>query len=244
MIYRQNKREDNSKVYFSVIFWLALAVLVFFNGSRSFLKSLTLRTILFFAPEAVSRDESRQNLALILELKRLKEENGKLKQILGVKNQARIIPARIKLGGGYLFTDVLVLDKGLEAGVKVGDVVSAEDNILIGLVSEAGNGWSKILPAGYAGEKIILRKKPVAGSAESAVFEAFGMGGGEIKAELPASLNFKAGDPLYWGENSDLIVGFVDRVLTDNEGGIQRVFIVSPFSFIKPDYVTIISPYD
>lgn len=244
MIYPQSKRRSNNRVHFGLIFWLALAVLVFFNGSRSFLKSLSLQTILFLAPEVISPGESRQNLAIVLELKRLKEENGKLKLILGIKNQERIIPARIKLGGGYLFTDVLVLDKGLEAGVKVGDTVSAEDNVFLGLVSEAGNGWSKILPTGYAGEKIILRKKPIAGSAESAVFEAFGMGGGEIKAELPASLNFKAGDPLYWGENSDLIVGFVDKVLTDNEGGVQRVFIVSPFSFTGPDYVTIISRYD
>lgn len=244
MIYPQNKKRNSNKIHFGLIFWLALAALVFFSGSRSFLKSLGLRTILFLAPEAVQRDESRQNLALILELTRLKEENKELQRMLGIKNQKRTIPAKIKLGGGYLFTDVLVLDQGLEAGVRAGDAVSAEDNVLVGLVSEAGSGWSKVLPTGYAGEKIILRKKPVAGSAESAVFEAQGIGGGEIKAELPASLDFKAGDPLYWGENSNLIGGLVDRVLADNESKIQRVFIVSPFFFTKPDYVTIISRHD
>src|SRR3989338_2587032 len=87
------------------IFWAALLALIFFSGSRAFVKNLIIKASLFLAPERESRQAGNQALALLIKTGDLKKKNLRLKKARGVNAKTRLIPANAFFGGGYLFQD-------------------------------------------------------------------------------------------------------------------------------------------
>ena len=232
MISPQNKKRANPKIYISAVFWLALAVLIFFSGSRAFLKNVVAKTALILIPERAALEASRQNLVTALELRNLKVENAKLKTALNLKSKNKIIPARIKFGGGYIFSDVFFIDEGANANIKPGDFIISLNNVFLGKVIETGSNWSKAASPGRWGEKILLKK--------NVVFEAIGLGAGELKAELPLGINLKAGDELYWGEEPAYIAGLVDKIIAGESGEPEKAIILNPVSINKTSDVLVV----
>lgn len=211
-----------------IIFWAALAALVFFNKTSALLHNALIGTTVFLLPDRIALQESKNNLFAAMQISQMVAENEKLREALMIAGKYRIIPARVKLGGGYLFLDSLLIDEGLNAGIKEGDAVVTENNILIGVISSAGNNWSKVKKTGSLGEKVVLVAAD--GLAAGVIFEAAGVGGGELIAEFPTVRNspvIKAGDIVRWGGNQDFIAGLVDKVDFDENNFVGKITIIS-----------------
>lgn len=221
---------------------MALLALIFLSGSRAFIKNLIIKTSLFIAPEMASQQESMRDLALLLKIRDLTRENLKLKKILDIKSKTRLIPANVILGGGYLFSDVILINQGENADVKVGDLV-AYQNVLIGKILEVGKDWSKAALLGRLGEKVVLRQdSPENGRAVP--IETLGKGAGEFQAEIPAEVNLKIGDIFRSAENPEYIVAVADKIKDAPNGRFKEISLIAPISPSWLYEVTIVSIND
>lgn len=217
--------------------------MVFFSGSRAFVKNLIIKTSLFLAPERESRQASREGLALLIKIQDLEKENVKLKKALGVGGKTRLIPANVIFGGGYLFSDAILMNQGENAGIKIGDLVTYQNKILIGRVAEVGADWSKAALLGRVGDKITLRQDALENT-QSVPVEATGQGGGELRMEMPAEANLKIGNIFRSAESPEYIAGVVDKISFEFGGGFKEISIVSPLSPVLLNQVDIVSKND
>ncbi|OGF50330.1 hypothetical protein A3G55_03565 [Candidatus Giovannonibacteria bacterium RIFCSPLOWO2_12_FULL_44_25] len=233
MIYLPNKPPHQKfwcggkKSYTLIILWAVLVALVFFNKSHALIQNIIVKTSMFLVPERLAQKDSA-NIALFLEqIRALKFENNKLKTALEIQNHYRVIPAKIKFGGGYLFIDYVFADEGAKSGIKENNIVVTENNVLVGQVEAVGANWSKIKKTGSLGQKLTL-----IGEDPNLSFDAVGLGGGELAAELPARLSavFKPGDTLRWAENPNYTVGLIDKIDFKEGNPFGKILIVSPIS--------------
>ena len=235
MIYLQNKPSRQfrwcagkpSRCVF-IVFWAALVALVFFNKTNALLHSAFVGTAAFLLPDRVALEESKNNLLSMMQIRQVVLDNKKLREALGLSEKHRFIPARVKFDGGYLFLDSILINEGLNAGIKEGDAVVTENNILIGSVSSIGKNWSKVKKTGSLGEKLTLVASD--GQAAGVIFEAVGLGGGELIAEFPITLQspiIKVGDTVRWGQNNDFIAGLVDNIDFNENNSLDRATIIS-----------------
>lgn len=225
------------------IFWAALLALIFFSGSRGFVKNLIVKASLFLAPERESRQTSRENMALLIKIQDLEKENLRLKTALGVNGKTKLIPANVIFGGGFLFSDVILINQGENSGIKIGDLVTYQNKILIGRVAEVGADWSKAVLLGRIGEKITLRQD-MSENIQHAPVEAAGLGGGEFQIEMPAEANVKIGDIFRSAENPEYIAGVVDKISSESGGQFKKISVISPVSPVLLDEIDIISKND
>ncbi len=195
------------------------------------------------APERESRQASRESLALLIKIRDLERENIKLQKALGVNGKTRLIPANVIFGGGYLFSDSILINQGENAGIKIGDLITYQNKILIGQVVEIGADWSKAVLLGRVGDKIILRQDAPE-NIQFAPIEATGRGGGEFQVEMPADVNLKIGDIFRSAENPEYIAGVVDKISSEFGGQFKEVGLISPVSPILLYEVDIISKND
>lgn len=224
-------------------FWAALIVLFFFSGSRVFIKNLIVKTSLFLAPERESRQASRESLALLIKIRDLEKENIRLQKALGVNSKTRLIPANAIFGGGYLFSDAILINRGWNAEIKIGDLVTYQNKILIGRISEVGADWSKAALLGRVGDKITLRQDAPE-NIQFVPIEATGRGGGEFQMEMPAEANLKIGDIFRSAENPEYIAGVVDKISSESGGQFKEVGLISPLSAVLLNEINIVSKND
>lgn len=133
---------------------------------------------------------------------------------------------QIIFGGGYLFSDVLYLNRGNENNVQSGDLVLYDSKILIGKIDEVFLSHSKVIPFFKFGEKNAFR----AGPQKSILFEGLGNGAGEIRADFPSSIKISAGDGVYLAENPNYLVGIVENSEKKEGRDFQKVYIRIPIS--------------
>lgn len=223
-----------------MVFWTAISMLIFFSASRAFIKNLVIKTSLFIAPERIREQESGQNLAFLLKIRDLSRENLRLKNILNIKNKARLIPANVIFGGGYLFSDVILINQGENAGIKIGDLVTYGDKILIGRILEVGVYRSKAALLGHLGDKIVLRQD-LSENSQAIPIETAGRGAGELQAEIPAEVNLKIGDMFRSAENPEYLVGVIDKITAEASNQFKTITIIAPIAPSLLYEVTVVS---
>lgn len=226
MNYLQNKRKRRFGAAARITLWLALLVLVFFNKSYGLLQNAAVKTAMFLLPERSALLESLNNIVYLEQLGALRQENQKLKEALGARGAGKnsFIPAMVRFGGDYLFVDSFFLSEGMASGIRENSIVLTQNDILVGRVVAAGGGWSKVEKTGSLGQKLALFSPDY-----NLSFEAVGIGGGELLAELPEQVGslFKPGDIVRSAENPDYIVGVVDGVDFTESNPFGKVFIVA-----------------
>ena len=200
MISHQHKKKSRLWIFApQVLVFAAVVIFVLWTPTRNFLKLWSFKLADFLAPEHRELERSRDQIWMLERIAELQAENKKLNELLGEKSEKKILLAKLSFGGGYLFTDIYFL-KDVDGQFKIGDLV-LKDGILLGRISEAGEGWSKFKSLGGLGEKSVLR----AGTNKEIVIEAVGRGGGELVAEIPASIVVHVGDPVWWGGRSRIL---------------------------------------
>lgn len=210
----------------SAVATILLAVIFFkINGVESFvLKAASKINFLRIGAEKTNNLEASLLISRISDLER---ENQILRGAIGLNNSRSEIPAKIILGGGYLFSDSLYADEGLNSGVKEKDLALSPEKIFIGKIAGTGKDWSRIDPVGSLGSKISLRL----GSDKEIAVEATGLGRGELIAELPKDVSITAGETAWLGEKPEYSVGLVSEIKKVEGREIQNIIIKSPLPF-------------
>lgn len=223
MMFPQHKKKSRFLVFAPQAVLLAVISIFFLSAAtQGFLKSLSYKIIDFFAPERMELEKDRDRLAMLARIRDLEAENKKFAELLSKSDNRNIMPLKMNFGGGYLFLDTFFLESGADA-VKTGNWV-VRDWIFLGKIVEAGAQWAKFKSIGSFGERAVFR----AGAAKDIVFEAEGIGGGELKAEFPALLELNVGDPVWWGEDSRYLAGFIEMIRSRETSPFIEVIILMP----------------
>lgn len=234
MIYPQHKKKNRFMAFMPQAVLLAVIIIIFFSGGAGFLKLWSFKIIDFLAPERMELEKSYAELTASARISDLEEENKKLNELLGKNTGKKIIPLALSFGGGYLFLDTFFLKGGGDL-VKAGDWV-LKGEIFLGKIVEVEKDFAKFKSIGSLGEKSVLRE----GENKDIVFEANGMGGGELKAEFPAYLALKVGDPIWWGEDPRFLVGLVEEVRVRETSPVAEIIILAPLKIERLSEVEIL----
>jgi len=167
------------------------------------------------------------SILLIKHIADLEQELARTNKFLSnvAQSKQQFIEASVALYPGYLFADTMLINRGVESGIADGDIVVNEWHYGVGKITQSGNGWSKIKLFSQIGERVILR----AGKSKELVFEAVGIGGGELSIELPVSVPIQIGDIAWLGENPAVSAGIIDRIYRPKSRQIATVIVKNQF---------------
>lgn len=209
--------------------WLLPLLIVLIFGGRFFImRGIIIASKSFPSAHNVALSSSERS-AFQAKIADLEAERNHLYALLQNKDPLKkILFANVQLGGGYIFSDSLIIDKGVSDDVAVGDFVTTDDGLLVGSVIDRGPHWSAVASFTQLGRKVVVR----GGGSKQIVFEMNGIGGGEAEVDLPISLDIKVGDVYWSGEHSDYIVGVVDHIDRSPTSQIQTVYMKPPISLI------------
>ncbi len=217
MIYLQSKK---------FILLIVAVVLFFVFEGGGFFEVLFLKTYSFvFGKWRV--ENSFENTALY---EKIKDLESKLKLSKDTEISAQVI-----FGGGYVFSDNLFLNKGRKNGIAVDELVVYKNIFMIGRVEEVLENYSKVSTFSLFGVKTPFRT----GIQKEILFEGEGNGGGEIFAIFPQGVNIDVGNTVWLGENSDFVVGVVEKINQEEGRDFKEVFVRVPVSFRSITDVTL-----
>ena len=153
------------------------------------------------------------------------------------EHTAKTILTKVILGGGFLFSDTLVVRAGTDEGVLPGDLAIAYGTV-IGRVDTTSSHESSIVPFSRFAEKITIRL----GQKKDITLEGEGIGGGEIRIELLRGLGIATGNSAWWGERSEYLVGLISHVDTQEGRSMDHAYITNPFSLKSLSEITLVRP--
>ncbi len=136
--------------------------------------------------------ENQRMKAGLFELGKFRSENKSLKKALGLKEESGI---PLQKSGVIFYTkefgkEFMLIDKGVDSGIQIGDPVLDEEMIFIGMVRETGDSFSKIEIASNPGMVFEVKVLP-----SGVLALARGRGARTFKLELiPVDTSLRRGD--------------------------------------------------
>lgn len=203
------------------------------------------------------------NTALRAENDRLRSENARLDE---VRRENESLTALLQLRAGFdyktaaatviaressEFRRLIVLDKGTNAGIAVGDVAVADGGALVGRVIEIGPDSAKVLLVADAQSTVIGQL-----TTNAATGEVVGqLGGVLVMRQIDSSETVTVGDEvvtagieLGGGVRSPypkgLLIGQVVDVRRDANDVVQTAFLKPAADLDKLEYVLVITDYE
>ena len=184
-------------------------------------------------------DELRQQIAELEEQLRQMEpaatENKELRQLLGLRQQRSDLvfeAARVTQRDVSNWASTLVLDRGSQHGVAIGDCAVDSAGNLVGAVTDVGLNWCRLSTVLYTDSQFGAR---VFRTGETAVAggDLALMSEGRLRLQyLSDSANLIKGDVIVTSGlggyyPAGLVIGTVESVQTD-DGGLARYAVLSP----------------
>ncbi|KKT42329.1 MAG: hypothetical protein UW30_C0001G0054 [Candidatus Giovannonibacteria bacterium GW2011_GWA2_44_13b] len=206
---------------------LILLAIIFFkvDGAEAFVFR-SFSKINFLRALTTGKNSGKASLVLA-KISDLEKENQILRESTGLGGTHPGIPAKVVLGGGYIFSDSLYINEGSGSGIENGDLALSPEKIFVGRISETGTNWSKIEPFGLLGQKVALRFGPN----KEITVEASGLGRGELITELPQDAQITPGETVWLGKNPEFPAGLVSEIKKVDGREIQNIIIKSPLPF-------------
>ncbi|MEK7564361.1 MAG: rod shape-determining protein MreC [Patescibacteria group bacterium] len=159
-------------------------------------------------------------------------ENNQLKEILGRKGERSLILGAILSKPNKSSYDTLVVDVGVDEGIKVGDKVFASGVIPIGRVVDVYTRSSKVVLFSNSRESTEV----VVGS--SGVFmEMIGRGGGNFEILAPRDFVLEKGAEVVLPGINPYVVAVVDSVISDVRDSSQKVLLITPVNINELKFV-------
>jgi cell shape-determining protein MreC len=162
-------------------------------------------------------------------------ENIELKDILGRKNeQVDMILGVVLAKPNQSIYDTLLIDIGINHGVKVGDKVFASGNIPIGTIREVYPSSAKVVLFSNSGEvtSVIVSGKNVS-------MELVGRGGGNFEMTMPRDFTLLKGDQVVLPSINNHVVAIVETIISDSRDAFQKAILVSPVNFQQLKFVQV-----
>jgi len=128
----------------------------------------------------------------------------------------------------------LIVDAGINQGIKVGSTVFALGNIPIGRVAEVNANSSKIILFSNPGEKteVVIPGKDV-------FMQVIGRGGGNFEMALPRDFVLEKGAEAHLPGITPYLLGYVEPIISDPRDSFQKALLVSPVSVQELEFVQI-----
>lgn len=224
---------------------LLLAGFIFYNENPVVLK-LRFKIINFFAPayrinwkfwqsdQAVLLKEKEQMIkSLEFELEDLRKENSSLKESLNFKTRSKfssLKSSRVIFYARDLGRDFLIIDIRKEDGAGIGNIVIDNKGVLVGVIQETNDRFSKVDMAYNQGRSFEAEIKEL-----NMRVLAEGVGSGEWYLKL-----IPAGSQLKNGEKISLIGGQFKSILLGevSEAGSENIFAESKArALFYPEYL-------
>ncbi|MBN2094368.1 MAG: rod shape-determining protein MreC [Candidatus Zambryskibacteria bacterium] len=179
-------------------------------------------------------EEINQNHLNLVNIIALNYENQRLREELSIKLSGQFLAASIIAKFPQVALDSLILDKGINENIKVGDLVLASDRILIGRIAKSNNNSSTIKLNSfvdvYTYGFVARTNEPI---------EIKGSGGGNMKANLPIDFDIEVGDEIMIGGSFNFIAAVAGVIDEDRLSGFKNVFMSLPTDIYKLNTVFI-----
>ncbi len=163
------------------------------------------------------------------------DENIKMKEILGRKNtKVSMILASILSKPNRSLYDSLIVDAGLEEGIKLGSMVFAYGSVPIGKVADIYDHSSKIILFSNPGEKteVVINGKNI-------FMQLVGRGGGNFEmASLKDWVLEKGTEVVLPGINS-YTVAIVEKSVSDPRDSFDKILLSSPVNIQELKFIQI-----
>ena len=181
-----------------------------------------------------------------------REENALLRELMGLREQRRDFvfeSAKILEHSDTNWTSTLTLDRGTNCDIAVNDCVVSSEGYLVGIVSEVGANWARVLTVIDTDTELGAR---IFRTSEVAVAEGDFtlMGQKRLKLSyLPPAASLLAGDYIVTSGlggyyPSGLVIGKVASVKTDDDGLAQYAVIAPMTDFDALTEVFVIKDFD
>lgn len=173
--------------------------------------------------------------AKLLNYNSILDENTKLKEILGRKGEKTVMTlASILAKPNQSFYDTLIIDAGINQGIKVGDVVFALGNAPIGRIAEVFSNSSKVILFSNPGEKT-----DVVVSGKDVFMQAVGRGGGNFEIILPRDFVIEKDTEVDLPGINHYALGIVRAITSDPRDSFQKALLVSPINIQELKFVEV-----
>jgi len=188
------------------------------------------------------------------QVERDREENARLRELLGLREQRRELAfeaAAVLEHSSSNWTSTLTLDRGTAHGVAANNCVVNAEGYLVGVVKDVGYNWCTVLTIIDTDMELgaLLYRSGDVAIAEG---DFALMGEGKLKLSyLPSDVSLLAGDYIVTSGlggfyPSNLVIGVVDSVHTDDDGlvqyavlspladldGLTQVFVIKSFDIV------------
>ena len=166
----------------------------------------------------------------------IKKENDDLKNILnrGTQNSKRILSA--VLVKPFLSPyDTLIIDVGINDGIKIGDKVVAFGSNFIGYIGETYDSTSKVVLYSSYGEKV----KVLIGQ-NYVEKEAIGIGGGNFGVQLPKEADINEGDTISVPSITSNIFAVVEKIQSRENDSFEYILFKSAVNMSELKWVEVI----
>ena len=212
------------------------------NREESLRGALPRPTHLLFSKSAlIMENESlKRELAMLMALRTandiLRLENEKLHALVGRVTDIDFVFAAVLVRPNRSPYDTLILDRGQEDGVSVGDLVAVEGGqIALGTIIETSATQSKSKLYSSDGTEI-----PVLVGNGSVPGSAHGQGGSNFIVELPRGVPVAEGDQVVTATGEPLVLGVVGRIEARSSDAFDRVYFKSPVNIQEVWWVEIV----
>lgn len=158
----------------------------------------------------------------------LKSENQKLYEEIKLKPASRLMAAKIIARPPQLPLDSILLDRGLEDGVVVGDWVLASDRIVIGKVLKTAEGRSVAALNSFADTVSYGHIERT-----NEWIEVVGDGGGSLTAKVPIDFDVKTGDRILIEGQHPYLLAVVSLIKENTASGFKEILLSLPINLSK-----------
>lgn len=161
-------------------------------------------------------------------------ENANLKKILGRKGDRDLVLAAVLSKPNQSPFDTLLIDVGLENGIKKGDLVFALGSIPIGRVDSVYANSAKVVLFSASEEK-----NTALVSSQNLFMELLGRGGGNFELILPRDFILAKGDLATLPGLGSYPLAIVETVISDPRDSFQKALLVSPVNVQELKFVQV-----
>ena len=181
-----------------------------------------------------------------------RDENALLRELMGLREQRRDFvfeSAKILEHSDTNWTSTLTLDRGTNCDIAVNDCVVSSEGYLVGIVSEVGANWARVLTVidtdTEHGARIFRTSEVAVAEGDFTL-----MGQKRLKLSyLPPAASLLAGDYIVTSGlggyyPSGLVIGTVSSVKTDDDGLAQYAVIAPMVDLDALSEVFVIKDFD
>ncbi|MCR4330352.1 MAG: rod shape-determining protein MreC [Patescibacteria group bacterium] len=165
----------------------------------------------------------------------LLQENKELKAMLGRVSERDVVLAAVLSKPNNSPYDTLIIDIGKDKGVKEGDKVFVEGEIVIGTIQEVYAYSSKVELYSSPGltHNATLREGTIPAT-------AYGKGVGNFEITLPRDIEIALGDVVTIPDTEVIVLGSVLYIGKDPNSPFQKILVKSPINFSELRWVEVV----